>query len=342
VSILKNSILLCTAFFLLAGCRQSRVDFSGGKYAFLSVDESPPGAAGVDLSLVPRRGAQAVRAELTGAGTPYIVIDASSLLGKDVSRLRTMELTLGLEREDGEFYAVSGEIRAYSGAERRESADRWSVYLAEKNPNIARAVLDEGEYFVPAADNFFILSRKLDNAVEAGKDPSALIISRIRFLDEQGKELKINPNGVFHPPRGFGQRDRSNLLAFENEYNLERANGTSKGGWGQAVVLDTAKNGGKIDPALFTDKSALMVYYSAETPPELILQSWTEGAPPSAGWAKVAPAAVNNSASCTQYLVADMIKAFGTADFSTYLDKLYVGDTGTALEVFTVSVAALK
>lgn len=339
---MKNIILFCTTFFLLAGCRQTTVDFSGGTYAFLSVDESPPGAAGVQLALIPNGGAQAVRAELHGAGTPYIVIDASSLLGKDVSRLRIMELTLGLEREDGEFYAVSGEIRAYSGTERRESADPWSVYLAERNPNIARAVLDKGEYFVPAADNFFILSRKLDNAIEAGKAPSALILSRIRFLDDQGKELKVNPNAVFRPPLGFGQRDISNLLVFENEYNLERSNGISKGGWGQAAALDTVKNGGQTDPALFTDNAAVMVYYSGETPPELILQSWTEGAPPSAGWAKVAPAAVNDSASCAQYLVADMIKAFGTADFSAYLDKLYVGDTGTALEVFTVSVVSIK
>lgn len=174
-------------------------------YGFLAVDESPAGAAAVHLALTTYGEKRAVRAELKGAGPPYIVIDASSLLGSKVSLLRAMEITLGLERDDGEFYAVSGEIRANSGTERRESAGPWSVYLPEKNPNIARVILKEAEYFTAGADNFFILTRKVDNALEAGKNPSNLIIYHIRFLDEKGNELAVNPKAVFRAPEGFGE-----------------------------------------------------------------------------------------------------------------------------------------
>jgi hypothetical protein len=324
--------------FFACGAGTTSIDFSGGAYGFLTVDESPPGAAGTALSLVDYRDGKAV---LVSGGIPYLAIDASSLLGKRVSQLRIMELTLGLERSDGEFYAASGEIRAYSGGERTESSDPWSVYLPEKNPNTARAVLEEGERFIPGSYNFFILTKKVDNALEAGLGGSNLIVSKIRFLDGDGKELKVDPNAVFNAPSGFGERDLSNLLAFDEEQTLERTSGSSKN-WGQALALDTVKNGGSLDPAAFTGDAAVLVYYSSAGAPELILQSWTEGAPPSSGWAKLAPSAINDTASCAQFLCKDMAGIFGTGDFSAYLDKFYVGDTGAELKVYALSVVRLR
>jgi hypothetical protein len=342
---LKNSAYipfagLLVLLFLLDGCGPSGVNFSDGRFGFLAVDESPPGAAKIRLRLVDYGNGKAVRADMAGAGAPYIVIDPSSLLGKKVAGLRVMEMILALEREDGEFYAASGEIRAYSGKDRSESSDSWSVYLPEKNPNTVRAVLEDGEYFIPGADNFFILTRKVDNALEAGKDPSSFIIAAIRFFDAAGNEIGANSRAVFRAPEGFGRRDLSNLAALADageEYVLEKSNGSSKG-WGQAVALDTLKNGGSLDPSLFAGNAVVMVYYSSANPPELILQSWTGGA----GWAKVAPLAVNDSASCAQYAVSDMAEAFGTPDFAAYLDKFYVGDTGADLKVYAVSIAPLQ
>jgi hypothetical protein len=328
---------LSVLLFFLGGCGPSGVNFNDGRFGFLAVDESPPGAAKIRLSLVDYGNGKAVRADMAGAGAPYIVIDASGLLGKKVAGLRVMEMTLGLEREDGEFYAASGEIRAYSGKDRSESSDNWSVYLPEKNPNTVRAVLEDGEYFMPKADNFFILTRKVDNALEAGNEPSSFIIAAIRFFDAAGNEIGVNSRAVFRAPEGFGQRDVSNLSAVGEEYVLEKSNGSSKG-WGQAVALDTIKNGGSLDPSLFAEDAVVMVYYSSANPPELILQSWTGGS----GWAKVAPAAVNDSASCAQYALGDMAEAFGTPDFAAYLDKFYVGDTGADLKVYAVSVAPLQ
>ncbi|MDR2370300.1 MAG: hypothetical protein LBD71_02370 [Treponema sp.] len=37
-----------------------------------------------------------------------------------------------------------------------------------------------------------------------------------------------------------------------------------------------------------------------------------------------------------------MAAAFGTEDFASWLDKLYVGDTGRDLTVYAVTVSALS
>jgi hypothetical protein len=341
-------IALCGIAGLLAleGCARSvsgnsgpaELDFSNGKFDYLLVDASPVGANRARLALIDYGGRKAVRVELSGGGIPYVVIDASSILGEAVRELREMQVSVAVENPDGEFYAVSGEILAYSGTARTESADHWSVYLPHKNPNIARAVLDgEGEYFVPGAYNFFILTRKVDNAIEAGAAPGNLIITGMRFLDAQGRDLRVNPNAGFAAPEGFGEPDRSNLYAVAEEITLDAMGGGSKG-WGQAVALTTLKSGGGLDAQDFGPDSILTVYYSSAAPPELILQSWTEGAPEGAGWAKVAPAAVNDSSTTAQYLYRDMAAAFGGGDFAAYLDRLYVGDTGKELKVYAVTL----
>ncbi|MDR2371184.1 MAG: hypothetical protein LBD71_06865, partial [Treponema sp.] len=277
----KMRLFCCLVFPVCFSCGNSQppgIRFTGGKFGFLSVDESPVGANRVKLSLADYRGGKAVRAELNGNGVPYIVIDASSILGKSVGSLREMQVTIGVENPSGEFYAVSGDIRAFSGADRAESSDPWSVYLPGKNPNIARAVLGEGEEFIPGAYNFFILTRKEDVALGEGKPPSNLVILEIHFFDADGKEMRVNPNAGFSAPEGFGELDRSNLLPVSGEIFIEKSDGASKN-WGQAVTLDAAKNGGPFDASLLGADAVITVYYASAAPPELILQSWTQGAP---------------------------------------------------------------
>jgi hypothetical protein len=184
------------------------ISFSNGNYDFLFVDESPEDACNADLSLIDYKGGKAIRLQPAGAGVPYVVIDAGSLLGAGVKDLHTMRITVEVENPGGTFYAVSGEILAYSGPDRIESADPWSVYLPNKNPNIAQAVLEnETERFVPDAFNFFVLTRKTDNAVTAGEKPSDLILSDICFLDEAGNELPYDPDAGFSAPEGFGEME---------------------------------------------------------------------------------------------------------------------------------------
>jgi hypothetical protein len=318
------------------------IRFSNGKFGFLCVDESSPGANKARLSLADYQGAKAVRVKLSGSGVPYIAIDASGILAERVRDLREMLITIAVEHPDGEFYAVSGDIYAYSGTDRLESADPWSVYLPNKNPNIARAVLDgETEYFVPGAYNFFVLTRKVDNALGEGKEPCDLLITEIRFLDANGRDLPVNPDAGFNAPEGFGLPDRSNLLAAAAETIIPGAEGISKN-WGQAVNIFTVKNGGPLNPGLLIPGLIITVYYSSITAPELILQSWTEGAPESAGWAKIAPGAVNDSGTTAQFLYGDLVTAFGTENFSQYLDRIYAGDTGRELTVYAVTLSVSR
>jgi hypothetical protein len=318
------------------------IDFSNGNFAFLSVYEASPDAGSPTLSLIDYKDGKAVRLKMEDDKTPYLVIDASSILGEAVSELYMMEVTVGVENEDGEFEAVSGKILAYSGADRIENGYPWSVYIESKNPNTAKAVLEsDAEKFVPDAYNFFILVKKVDNALSAGKKPSNLIISEIRFLDKDGVEIAVNHDAVLSVPEGFGKIDRSNLIDTDNDVLIAELQGSSSG-WGQAAEAASAKNGGSADAELLVPGSIVTVYYSSANPPELILQSWTEGSPEGSGWAKVAPFAVNDSGGIAQYSYEDMAAAFGTGDFVAYLDKIYIGDTGAELELYNVTIGAAK
>jgi hypothetical protein len=213
----------------------------------------------------------------------------------------------------------------------------WSVYLAEKNPNVMRLELPDrlpsGPY------NILILSKTVDNAAAAGLKQSNLLLSSLRFYDAQAHLLPVHAGAAFNAPDGFGEPDRSNLAALSGETAIEGTQGSSSG-WGQAVCLPTIKNGGRFDAKTLNDH-VVSVYYSSESPPELILQSWTDGSPESAGWAKVAPARTNGSQSIAQYSCEDIAAAFGTDDFETYLDQLYIGDTGMELKVYSVTLATI-
>ena len=268
-------------------------------------------------------------------GTMYLALDASSLLGPGVSDLRAFEADIAVVSPHPDFYAVSGEITALDAGGRTVAGGAWSVYMAEKNPNILR--LDLHEALPPGPHNMLILSKTVDNATAAGLAQSALLLSALRFYDADGKLLPVDVDAAFAAPDGFGQPDRSHLTVTAGETALEGARGASSG-WGQAVALLTQKNGGAFDAGALRD-SIVTVYYASSSPPELILQSWTDGKPDSAGWAKVAPAQANDSGSIAQYTYADMVAAFGSDDMETWLDQLYVGDTGADLKVFSVTIA---
>lgn len=118
----------------------------------------------------------------------------------------------------------------------------------------------------------------------------------------------------------------------EVETVIEGAIGSSTGSWGQAVTISTLKNGGSFDSAVLVTGSAIKVTYTSDTAPELILQSWTTNPEK---WAQVAPS--SNDGSTAVYTYADMVKAFGTNEFSTYLDAIHIGDRGAALTVSKVA-----
>lgn len=105
---------------------------------------------------------------------------------------------------------------------------------------------------------------------------------------------------------------------------------TSAGSWGQAITLTTVKNeNGVFDPAVLTPDKAVVVYYTAETAPEVVLQSWSGGE----GWAKV-PADETLSTDGVAVFTYDYMTAmYQSDDFVDTLDAFIVGDTGSELTV---------
>ena len=105
---------------------------------------------------------------------------------------------------------------------------------------------------------------------------------------------------------------------------------TSAGSWGQAMTLTTVKNeNGVFDPAVLTPDKAVVVYYTAETAPEVVLQSWSGGE----GWAKV-PADETLSTDGVAVFTYDYMTAmYQSDDFVDTLDAFIVGDTGSELTV---------
>lgn len=108
---------------------------------------------------------------------------------------------------------------------------------------------------------------------------------------------------------------------------------TSGGAWGQAITLTTIKNeGGVFDPTILTPDKAVVVYYKADTAPEVVLQSWSGGE----GWAKV-PANEEYSTDGVAVFTYDYMTAmYQSENFVDTLDAFIVGDTGSELTVSKV------
>lgn len=315
------------------------VTFEDGKYDFIMLNTAPGNADKSEISIVDFNGSKALKVDVKENKIPYVAIDVSSLVGDKITDVYSIEMTVSTEYPDGKFYASSGFLYAYSGENRTESRDAWSVYLETKNPNLAKGVLEnKGEAFVANAYNFFVFTKETDNGITKGVEGCDLYIDNIIIRDVNGNPIPVDTSVSFNKPAGFGADDLSNLTKVVGEAVIDGGTGSSTGGWGQAVQLNTLKNdGGVFDPSILKPGTIVTIWFSSASAPELVLQSWTDGKPEAANWAKVTPFAVNDSISIAQYKYDDMVAAFGTDDFITYLDNFIVGDTGNALSVAKIS-----
>ena len=108
------------------------------------------------------------------------------------------------------------------------------------------------------------------------------------------------------------------------------------GSWCQAVSFDTKKNGGSFDPSIFKKGGYVYVEYAAGGGNmELVLQSWSGAA----GWARVSPyeSGWANGHKYDKFSYDDMVKAFGTSDFSGKLDKFYLAAAEYGISVYSAS-----
>jgi len=322
---------------LLSTARDGAIDFADKNFSFIAIDEAPGNASeNVSLSVAEFMGEPMLKIEVGDGDVPYVAIDASSLLGDRISDLRTMELTVATVHPDGNFYATSGNIIGYCGTARNEVKKPWSVYVDSRNPNIARfEMTKDSEFMVAGNHNFFVFSVDVDNGKAAGR--AVVYIGNICFLDANGDVLPVNTNVDFDAPAGFGQMDTSNLWGVVGGgINLGLSGSSS--GWGQAISIETDREDGPVLTEWFTEGCIVTVYYSSENPPELILQSWSDGRPDTSGWAKVEPFAINDSGTIAQFKFDDMVASFGSDEFDEFLDKFNIGDTDAQLDVSMVTI----
>ncbi len=111
---------------------------------------------------------------------------------------------------------------------------------------------------------------------------------------------------------------------------------SSAGAWGQPVSVMTTKNGGSFDASNIKKKGYFYVEYtnSNRNQIELILQSWSGGS----GWAKVQAYEFGsaNGHSYAKFSYNDCVNAFGTSNFSSYLDQVHVGCMKNSTTVYSV------
>lgn len=299
------------------------IDFEDGVYGFVRSFVSPVNADKSELSIVDFNGSKALKVTNMTGGVPYVAIDIASLTGDMISQVHTITMDIGIENPDGKFYACSGDITAYSGTERVKSKDPWSVYMEKKNPNTAKAILDEGEEFESGYQNLIILTLEVDNGVSDGAKNANICIDNIRIIDKSGNVITTDNTVAFDAPADFDQVDRSNLISVKNE--VEIWSGDGGGAWEQGTGVMTVANDGPFDPALLTENSVITIYYQSDSAVWLVAQSWIEGAPFSwerIGYEGKAQAIYNNTGTIAQITYNQLAEACRTEDFVTYLSQL--------------------
>ena len=179
------------------------IDFEDGNMGFVEAYMQKGDAGQVELSIVDYNGSKALQVKNVDEKVPYVAFDATSLLGADVAKVASVEMTVGVSYDDGSFNAVAGDLIAWSGEDLIESTDPWSVYMENQNPKKAVMTLGEGEEFVADAGNIFMINLKTDNGLTDGKGAATLYIDNIRFLDAAGNLLTADSSVAFAAPAGF-------------------------------------------------------------------------------------------------------------------------------------------
>lgn len=315
------------------------IDFEDGNYGFIELNTAPGNADKSVLSVEDFNGSKQLKVDIQEDKVPYIAIDTSSLLGDKVAEVRSIEMDVTIIYEDGTFRAVSGNVYAYSGADRKESRDPWSVYLETKNPNKAVGKLDnEAQYFVTGAKNFFVLTKETDNGKNLGFGSADLYIDNIVIRDANGNPMAVDTTVSFDKPDGFGESDWSNLTKVKDAVEIEGFN-VSGDGWSQAGV-NTTINAGTFDASLIKPGSILTINYTSEGSVWLVAVP-VDGAP--YGWTRIQQqtAVKNDSNSICQITYDQIVEALGTEDFASSLAILQgEGDAAWSIKSVTIGYEA--
>ena len=308
------------------------VDFEDSNIGFVKLYTREVNADHSELSVVDYHGSKALYVQNVEGKNPYVAFDISSMLGEDVAKVASIEMTIGTEHSTGAFSAISGHIVSWAGAELTEYKDVWSVYMADKNPNRAIAKIGAGEEFVSDASNIIIVTIDTDNGLTEGNGNANLYIDNICFLDAEGKVLQANTTVEFVAPNGFESagKDLSNLVEMTDTVEFEGFQ-MKEAGWAQnglempQEIIDALVPGAVVELEYKSDNGDI----------------WIVMPDAQVGWTRVGDgnngtAAINDSCSIAQ-ITYEQIAEFCGEDKTLWGARMQAEASG-AWEVFSVKV----
>lgn len=309
------------------------IDFEDGNFGFVGNDKSVAAAKADDsvLEVVSYNGSKALKVTPQG-GTIYVGIQADALLGDDVSKVRTIEMTIGTENPDGNFASASGKVYAFLGEDNVKTEAAWSVYLETANPKrVSFSVPDDASF---TAGNYIVVSLETDTGKDKGATAANLYIDDIAFLDASGNVLAADTTAEY-VAASTNAADRSNLYSLKNAVNFEGF-AVAGSGWGQdgfempQEILDALVPG-----------SVVEISYSSENGDMWIVMPDAEN-----GWARVGQgnadgsnsdvAYINNSGNIAQITYEQLAAVCGD-DVSKWGARMQCEATG-AWEVYGIKV----
>lgn len=312
--------------------QEASVDFEDGSISFVKLYTREANADNSELSVVEYNGSKALYIQNMEGKTPYVALDISSMLGTEVTRVASIEMTIGTEHPTGNFSAISGYIVSWAGAELTEYKDVWSVYMANKNPNKAIAEIEAGEEFVADAANIIMVTIDTDNGLTEGNGNANLYIDNIRFLDAEGNVLKADTLVEFATPSGFENtgKDLSNLSEITDAVEFEGFQ-MKEQGWAQnglampQEIIDALVPGAVVEIEYKSDNGDI----------------WIVMPDAQVGWMRVGngtngKAAINDSCSMAQ-ITYEQIAEFCGEDKTLWGARMQAEASG-AWEVFCIRV----
>ncbi|MDE7297678.1 MAG: hypothetical protein K2N94_02470, partial [Lachnospiraceae bacterium] len=239
------------------------IDFEDGNMGFIACKETAPNSAALDMGIVDFGGSKVFKVASTEPGKiPYVAIDVSSLAGDAIESVRSIEMDIAVSAEDGAFYAVSGNMYYYVGAENTEASVKWSVYLENKNPKRAIIKLEDDEAFSAGAKNIIMLTKETDNAVDKIGSESTFYIDNIVLKDASGNAIALDSTVSFDAPDGFANVDWSNMTPTKPELKLDGMKYESTAGWWPNGA-DGNQHGATVDPVVAADQATVSLFDAA-------------------------------------------------------------------------------
>lgn len=284
------------------------IDFEDGNFGFVGIDKVVNRAADDStFEVADFNGSKALKVTPTGTGSIDVAIQADALLGADAGKLKTVEMSAGIENPDGKFSAVSGNIYGLVGENKDQTQDAWSVYLETANPKTITYTVPDGYTF--GEGNYLVVSVESDVAKDAGGTPAILYLDDITFKDADGNVLKADSTAQF-ASQDTGN-DRSNLFALTSPTEIEGFQ-VSADAWAQAGIDLTE------DQIKAIDKNTVFeISYTSETG-----NMWLVFPGAEKGWMRIGVGDADGSGQGYAYLNSS--KNIAQVDFKTiskYLGK---------------------